>query len=1370
MSIADSDSAASRRELLAQLLAEEGIEVADTASIPRRDPDAERVMSYAQERLWFLQQFDDDTSGLSIRAAERLQGPLDLDAIRSVLNELLQRHESLRTLIDDEGGVPRPRLVECSEMPLITDDLRSAPDIDAALVNVLKTERARTFDLSSDLPIMVRITRTADDEHVLSIVVHHVASDGWSLQVLFRELADRYAAITSGTPSELPPLPITYADYAAWQRGLSDDTIEAQLNYWRDQLGGDAPVCEIPPDLPRTPIHTVDGAQVGATLPGDLLARLRSLGQQQGATLFMTMLAAFDVVLDRRSDRPHDEHDVSIGTPVAGRVREELEDLIGVFLNTLVIRTDLGGDPTFTELLDRVRDRSIDAFANQDVPFERLLSDLQPERDPSRTPFFSVFFNLMSIDQSAGDHPQGDADYEILEQPDLAAKFDITVYVDDVRDRDEVSVRLVYNRNLYQPDTIRQLLDQYIQVLETVAERPFIPIGEISLVTDEAIGVLPDAAQPLDEEWHGPVPDAINHHGVTRPLHTAVVDDADDDGWTYGELARSMNQLARWLRHQGVQQGDTIAIRGHRSGPLVWAATASLAAGGAYTILDPAYPSARLAAALRTIRPTAFIDIAANGELPVELSAVLDEVGVDTRISLPSLTRHGELTDVAVLESGPLDVEIGPDDVACITFTSGSSGQAKAVLGRHGSLTHFLPWQSSHFAVGPNARFSMLSGLAHDPIQRDMFWPLWLGATIVVPDPDQMMTAGWIATWLRNEQVTVVHATPAMGQLMLEPGPTRAGDRTLPDLELMLFIGDVLHRSTTDSVHDLAPDAQIVNLYGTTETQRASGYHVVDSVAGDHAKPVQPIGVGLPGTQLLIRSSAGSAAGFGEVGEVWMRSHHLALGYLGRADEAVERFQLTPDATSETDRMYRTGDLARYRHDGVVEYVARSDDQVQLRGFRIELGDVRAGLVDHDAVSDAVVLLHVMANGDRALVAFYVTVDDQSVDPVELAASVRERLPAHMVPAHFVPIDSVPMTPNGKIDRAALPATIEEGADRVEGAAPRDTIERLLVGLWNEVLGRDDVGINDDFFAIGGYSLLATRLFARIEAATGERIPVSVLFQAPTVAMLAERIRTQGWQTGWTSLIPISPSGSARPLFYVAPYVISALQLVHLGSELGDDQPLYGLQAQGLEDDSPVHHTIEEMAAHYISEIRSVQPKGPYLIGGHCSGAWVAFEMARQLEASGDELGSVILVDQGPPNVERPVVSSWKYTLNRAKFLFRDGRLWFAIVWQARVLLGRLLLRRVGTQAVRQVNAVRKVHREAHKAYQGGTVESDLFLVRSDESVDLYHRSWFVKWEDRTSGALHLSNVHGTHATMLERPNVEDLAAKIQSAINQADQ
>ncbi len=707
---------------------------------------------------------------------------------------------------------------------------------------------------------------------------------------------------------------------------------------------------------------------------------------------------------------------------------------------------------------------------------------------------------------------------------------------------------------------------------------------------------------------------------------------------------------------------------------------------------------------------------------------------------------------------------IGPDSPACITFTSGSTGEPKAVVGRHGSLTHFLPWQSERFAVTAADRFSMLSGLAHDPIQRDMFWPLWIGATVVAPDPDQMASPGWLADWLRREDITVAHLTPAMGQLVTESVPV-AGRETRPidSLRLAMFIGDVLTRSDVTRFRALAPKATVVNLYGTTETQRASGHHVVDGCSsnagsGRRARETLPLGAGIPGVQLLVRSESGAPAGFGEVGEVWFRSHHLALGYLDRPAETAARFVDPRDGA----RLYRTGDRGRYNADGEVEFCGRRDDQVQVRGFRVELGEIRAALIEHSTVRDAVVQA-TAEDGSTRLVAHVVPVTGATVVPDDLRQSLRHQLPAHMVPSDILTIARIPLTPNGKLDRAALPAPEGSSSAVQRGGAPRDEVEKQLVELWQEVLGRPNVGIHDNFFDLGGYSLLATRLFALIEARTGQRIPVSTLFQAPTIAELAVVLRDQDVAAEGDSLVPIQPSGSEPPLFYVAPYMISVLQFANLGVELGPDQPLYGIQPQGLDGRRPVHTRIEDMAAAYIREIKTVQPHGPYRIGGHCSGAWVAFEMARQLEAAGEPLDTVLLVDQGPPGVERAI--DWtSYLLGRLRFYFRDGRLRHALAWQAKIGLHRLRLRRLWNPASEYVAEVRRRHREAYLVYEGATVQSDLVLVRSEESLALSDKAWYLEWRGRTTGKFFETRAIGTHANLLERPYVTVLADRMRWA------
>ncbi len=1366
---AGADDASQREALFELLLAVEGLELA-RSGIRRRDPSTEPVLSYAQERMWFLDQFGTDASTLGLRVAVAMHGPLDVVALRASCDEIFRRHDVLRTAIVTIGGEPHPVMLPLDSMPLCEFDVDG--DM-GALANILAQEASRTFDLEREPPIRVTLVRVADEHHALSVAMHHVASDASSLGVFFQELAALYRAFRDGKPSPLPELLVQYDDYASWQRLTASEVYEQQLGYWRQQLAAPLPTFEIPPDHTRPARQRVAGGAVAAQLPSALAARLSAFCNRAGATTFMALLAAFEIVTSRHAG----ESEVVIGVPIAGRVRPELEPMIGAFLNTLVVRNDLADDPTFRELVNRVRTTSIGAFDNQDVPFELLLADLQPPRDLSRTPLFQIFFNMTHLDPHAAEFTFPGFRLEDLERPDPASKFDLTMYVNEGSGSTEL--RLVYNRSLFEHAHMQRLVDQYLHVLEQVVADPDLRIDQLSLATEAEAAVLPDAASPLDDRWYGSVPDAVRRVAARAPDRLAVVDTSNR--WSFGLLAAQMDRLASWLTQRGVGRGDVVAIYAHRSGSLVWAVTGALASGATYVLLDPRYPATRLAQMLRMASPTVWLALEAAGPPPVGLLDTLDELAVEHRLSLPEIA---DLDALDALLGSPacaeetdsliVEVEIGADDPACLTFTSGSSGVPKAVIGRHGSLTHFLPWMSEEFGVGENDRFSMLSGISHDPLQRDMFWPLWLGATIVVPDAESMGTAGWLAQWLRDERVSVAHLTPAMGQLVTEG--TAAGSRrsiSVPSLRVALFIGDVLTRGEVARLRSLAPDVRVVNLYGTTETQRASGYHRVgtDSAVADgvHPKEILPLGKGMAGSQLLVRTGAGLPAAVGEVGEVVMRSPHLALGYLHDEALTAERFLRDPSGTSAHDQLYVTGDRGRYRADGSVEFLGRNDQQVQLRGFRIELGEVAAVLRQNPAVADAVVRLCTDEPALPMLVAYVVASPGHRIDSAELIRSLRTALPPHMVPSDIVELDEVPLTPNGKIDHRALPAPTRGATFPAGSEGPTDSLEWMLVDIWQKVLGRKHVSIHDDFFALGGYSLLATRLFAIVEDRTGQRLPVSVLFEHPTIAELAAAIRCDGWRTGWSSLVAIQPAGAGQPFFYVAPYMISVLELAPLGDELGRDRPLYGLQPQGLDGSLPPHTTIEEMAAHYITELKTVQPEGPYAIGGHCAGSWVAFEMARQLEAGGDEVDALVLVDQGPPGVERPQIRPLPYIANRVRFYFSGGRLRHALAWQFKILTGRVLLRRVGSPTARFEEGVKEVHRAAYRVYAGGRVQHDIRLILSADSLSLTDKGWYRRWSELTDGRVTIRDVGGTHANLLVQPFVRQLASEIAVVLDAAD-
>ncbi|HET7233530.1 MAG TPA: amino acid adenylation domain-containing protein, partial [Longimicrobium sp.] len=884
-----------------------------------------------------------------------------------------------------------------------------------------------------------------------------------------------------------------------------------QLSYWRQALDGAPALLELPTDRPRPPVESHRGATERLVVPPGLTADVNALARREGATLFMVLLAALDVVLGRLAG----QEDVVVGTPIAGRTRAETDRMVGLFLNSLALRADLSGNPSFRELLGRVREATLAAYAHQDLPFERVLEEVRPERSLAHAPVFQVMLNLANFEE-------GEFRAEGLEVAgagaggDLASKFDLTLYVGERGGRIDVS--LVYAADLFDTPRMRALLAQLEGVLRQAAAAPETRIGALSLATDAARGVLPDPAEPLDESWRGAVHEVFAARAAQSPEALAVEDPRER--WTYAELDGATDRIARRLAAHGVGADDVVAITGHRSAALVRALLGTMKSGAAFLVLDPSYPAARLAEYVRIARPAAHIHFSAAGDLPRE---AVDQLAESIRTTIVLHPRSEEPADAMDSVGDPLNVEVGPDTLAYLSFTSGTTGTPKAVMGRHSSLTHFTPWLATEFGLSASDRFSLLSGLAHDPLHRDVFTPLQLGASIVAPEPDEIGTPGYLARWMREAGVTVAHLTPAMGQLLADAGE---GER-IDSLRRAFFVGDVLRRADVQRLAALAPSLRVINYYGSTETQRAVSYHMVDPEA--EQKEIIPLGRGIPGVQLLVRNAAGEIAGIGEVGEIWLRSPHLAAGYLGDAALSASRFVANPWTGSERDRLYRTGDLGRYRPDGEVEPLGRADQQVKVRGFRVELGEVESALASHAAVKEAAVITREAEGGDRRLAVYWVPVEG-SPEPEAgaLRAHLKALLPEYMVPSAYVRLERLPLTANGKLDRKALPAP-EPAATDARSAAPRTPTEEILAQLWAEVLRVESVGVDDDFFALGGHSLLATRLLARVQNALGVALPLRAVFEGPTVAEQAARVDALR-QGGAHVLPPVVPVDRDRPL------------------------------------------------------------------------------------------------------------------------------------------------------------------------------------------------------------------------------------------------
>nr|QEO74443.1 phosphopantetheine-binding domain-containing pro [uncultured bacterium] len=884
--------------------------------IPRADRAGELPLSFAQERLWFLDRLEPASAAYNIPAALRIRGALDTAALQRAVDAVVRRHEPLRTTFAARDGRPVQVVHEHLRLVLETVDVSADPDPRASGQRHVDEVARHPFDLESGPLVRARLVRVADGEHLLATCMHHIVSDGWSLSVFLREVIAAYGAVAGGGEIGLPPLRIDYVDYAAFQRrSLAGDALQREIDWWAAELRGAPPALSLPTDWPRPALQSHDGAALTHVIDPSLRADVNRLVADTGSTLFMVALAAFDVVLTRWSG----QDDVVVGVPIAGRNRREFEDLIGFFVNTLALRTRLDGDPTFRDLVARVRHAALGAFAHQEVPFEGLVSELGLERDLSRTPVFQVMLNMINLPGDIPDFPGLSA--EMVQPGAVQSKFDLTLYAQDTPAG--LQLDLVYNRALFAPGRMRELLLQFEAVLAQAAREPDAPLSRLSLVTAAAAARLPDPAAPLPALAEEPVHHLVAARAVAAPGQTAI--DGPDGVVTYGELVGWADHVADALRGAGVAPGDVVAVVGRRHAALVAALLGAMRAGATFFVLDPAHPPARLNAAVAAGRPAAWLDVGAA--VPVGL--VLPDARVDV------LTRRGG-------ESGPAK-DIGsalgdPDAIAYIAFTSGTEGHPLGVRGRHRPLAHVARVFADRFAVTPADRFSMLSGLGHDPLLRDVFVALASGATLCIPAEDDI-GPGRLAAWFQRSGVTVAGLTPAMGGLLT----SRVSPGGLPSLRLAAYVGEALRFEDVDALRSAAPRATVVNLYGTTETQQALGCLVV----GRGGEGAVPIGPGLDGVQLLVATQAGGLAGVSELGEIRVRSAYLAAGYLDRPELDAVRF----DGDAHTAvRSYRTGDLGRFRPDGTIEYASRVDGQLTLRGFRIEAGEVEAALTTFPGV------------------------------------------------------------------------------------------------------------------------------------------------------------------------------------------------------------------------------------------------------------------------------------------------------------------------------------------------------------------------------------------------------------------------------------
>ena len=1202
------------------------------------EPSTQEILSFpttfAQRRLWFLEQLEDLKAAYNIRQSLHLKGLLNQTALQNALTEIVRRHEILRTTFKLIDGEPWQVVTPNSAVVMKLFDLEHLAESEKIAVSqqLATQDHSQPFNLETGPLIRITLIRQSSESYWLLVTMHHIISDAWSMGILMQELAVLYQADICDQSSNLPELSIQYGDFADWQRqSLQEEIFNPQLAYWKKQLAGIPTAINLPTDFVRPQTKTNNSGQQSLQLSSSLTTALKSLSQRANATLYMTLLAAFGTVLHRYSG----QEDVVIGSPAAGRNRPELESLIGFFVNTWVLRLSFKDNPSFGDLLEQVKEVSLGAYTNQELPFEKLVEVLRPERDLGRSPLFQVWFNMLNVARQPLELPG--IKIESIKTSELAAKFDLNLYTSEIKNG--INLYLVYNADLFKSERMAALLSQLQYLLEQIVEQPEQAISRYSLVSSASAKYLPNPKQPLKSQHQESILVRFKRQVQANPDAIAIVENSLK--LTYRQLDILSNQIANYLIEQGIKPQDKVAIYGDRRAALVVTVLGIWRAGAAFIILDPAYPGTRLATCLEIAQPQGWLSLTATTEIPANLEHCLQQLSLKCSLDLPPIVEDSEADSWLHQSEQPPSIEIAEDALAYVAFTSGTTGMPKGILGTHAPLNHFVQWHTQTFKLQASDRFCLLGGLGHDPLLRDIFTPLCLGAALYVPSKDTLETSSELTSWLKQSQISVIHLTPALGQLL---NSSRFAGQTAPlnSLRYAFFGGDVLTNQDISNLQQIAPQVSCVNFYGTTETPQAVSYHRVSNTPNDlqtsanyhQIKANLPLGVGIENTQLLILNSAQQLAGISEIGEIYVRSPYLAQGYL--TPEEPTHFSLNPFTQEPGDRIYRTGDLGRYLPDGQVEYLGRSDRQIKLRGFRVELNEVETTIREHPQVQAGAVALE-RKNEEQALVA-YIVLDPKY--PELNSRDVRQflglRLPKYMLPSQWVTIDALPLTPNGKVDRSKLMLLKEEllndqAHKSQESSIPKDQLESRLVDIWQEVLKLPHVGVNDDFFQLGGHSLKAVQIFAEIERIFGYKLPLATLFQATTVKELANLIRQENWLAPWSCLVPIKAEGTKPPLFYLHAGGGNLLVYRDLALSLGDEQPVYGLQPRGLDGKLQPSENIQEMAEYYISQIRQVQPQGPYYLAGLSTGGLIAWEMAQQLNQHGQTVNLLALFDTYGP-------------------------------------------------------------------------------------------------------------------------------------------
>jgi amino acid adenylation domain-containing protein len=1343
--------------LLAMRLKKKETNSSRWSMIPKRKLLNDLPLSFAQERLWLIDQMEKESGLYNVPSAVLLRGDLDLNALEQSLNAIVRRHESLRTVFAIVDGSPVQVITSSLALSVAITDLSDLPEEEsrAEVMRLASEEASRPFDLQKGPLVRAGLLRLGMKRHVLLLTMHHIVSDGWSMGVFFRELSSLYASFTRGEAPALPELPVQYADFAVWQREwLSGEVLETQLAYWKKQLAGAPSVLEIPTDRPRPAVERKRGAVESFTLPAGLLDGLKELSRREDSTLFITLLAALQVLLYRYSG----QEDIVVGTPIANRNRAEVEGLIGFFVNTLALRTKVSGEISFRELLAKVRETALAAYAHQDLPFEKLVQELNPERSLSHTPLFQVMFQVANA--SAEELRFPGLRLSTVKFKDETSKFDLSLAI--VCGEEGCAGSLRYNTDLFDAGSIKRLLKHFGRLLESIVADPEQRVSDLTLLSnderDQILREWNDTASPYSAHCLHELFEAQ----VTRTPHSAAVCD-EEQTLSYHELNERANRLAHYLRGKAVATEELVGICMERSVDMLVGLLAILKAGAAYVPLDASYPRERL----RYMVADAAVRVLLTQK---RLAGEFAESGPEI-VCLDSEAQ--EWSQESADNPAP---RVSTANLAYVMYTSGSTGRPKGVMISHREICSRLHWMRKAYSITEEDRVLQKTPIGFDVSVWECFLPLTLGALVVLARPDGHLDGAYLLDVIEVQKITRIHFVPSMLQAFLQQKELHKCD----SLKQVFSGGEALPVDLQQRFFSLLK-TDLHNRYGPTEACINATAWACHAEAGQHRVP---IGKPILNTSTYVLDERHQPVPIGVSGELHIGGDGLARGYLNSPELTAERFIPDPFSSQPGSRMYRTGDLVRYLHEGDIEFLGRMDRQVKLRGYRIELGEIEAVLNGHKGVRESIVLLREDEGREPRLVGYVVNEPEYDNNPGELRDYLKATLPSYMIPSVFVQLPEFPLTPNGKVDRKNLRPPEDESGGAAGYVAPRSTVESTIVKIWESLLKVERVGIHDNFFDLGGHSLLAMHLISEIELAFQIELPLRTIFEQPTIAGLAESISaSQQSEVAQPpeSLVEIQSGQLLRPFFCVHPSGGTVFCYVDLARRLKLDQAFYGIQMDNRSAETVNGERIEQMAARYIDLIRSVQPHGPYNLGGWSMGGVVAYEMARQLEQHGDAVSLLALFDASAS-------SEWGGTEEEYMEFFLTGVATDLGIAPEQLNLNgngnrftdpeaqvehilreaqreNLLPFEVNPSRVNLLFGAYKKNSDAMQAYIPGPYSGRVTLFKAAERIAKGPQSEDAGWGALAAGGVNVHEVPGNHFSMIREPHVQVLAECLRNCI-----